>query len=404
MRVLTSIVIIATIISCKTQSQENNSGNNHSDKVNNSTSIIPGASQLEEYLPLLEGKNVAMLVNQTSTIANEHLVDTLLTRNVNITKIYAPEHGFRGDSEAGEHVVNGIDVKTGLPIISLYGANRKPSVENMKGIDIVIFDIQDVGARFYTYISSMHYVMEACAENNVPLLILDRPNPNGHYVDGPVLDTAYRSFVGMHPIPVVRGLTVAELAKMINGEKWLANGEECSITTVRVENYNHNTPYNLPISPSPNLPNNQSILLYPSICFFEPTIVSIGRGTEFPFQVIGYPKNTLDTFEFTPVSIKGKSLHPKHENVVCTGQDLRKGAVKNEISLKYLLSYFKQINDPEKFFTNTSFFDKLAGGKGLREAIVTGKSEKEIRASWESELEIYKGKRKKYLLYEDFSN
>lgn len=349
-----------------------------------------------EYLPLLQDKNVALIVNQTSLVGNTHIVDTLLSRGVKIKKVFAPEHGFRGEADAGEHIQNAVDTKTSLPIISLYGKNKKPSAEQLADIDLVIFDIQDVGARFYTYISTMHYAMEACAENNKAFLVLDRPNPNGHYVDGPILEPAYQSFVGMHPIPVVHGLTVGELALMINGEQWLENAVTCDLQVITAKNYAHNDTYILPVRPSPNLPNQQSIALYPSICFFEGTPVSLGRGTPFPFQAIGYPDPKFGDFTFTPVSTPG-AKNPPLQNQLCYGKDLRKVAVKPGIDLSYLIEFYRKSTDKEKFFT--SFFNLLAGTDQLRKQIVQGMSEAEIKQTWQKPLDDYKSMRKKYMLY-----
>ena len=378
--------------------------------------IITGAEQTETYLPLLNGKQIAMVVNHTSRIGETHLVDSLLALDVQIKHIFAPEHGFRGDAGAGEKIDNSVDTQTGLPIISLYGANRKPQPEQLAGIELVIFDIQDVGARFYTYISTMHYVMEACAEAGVPLLILDRPNPNGYYVDGPVLDLQQQSFVGMHPIPVVYGLTVGELAQMVNGEKWLENGIQCDVEVIQLKNYTHKDKYSLPVKPSPNLPTDAAVNLYPSLCFFEPTQVSIGRGTSFPFQVMAYPDPQLgaklqmqyaevDTIQFTPMSIPDAAPTPKHENQPCYGVDLTEVASLNEIKLDFLLNFYneaKKAGLADDFFTNEIFFNKLAGNEELLAQIKAGKTEVEIRQSWEDDLNAYKNMRKKYLLYEDF--
>ena len=358
-----------------------------------------GAEQLNLYLPKLAGKRVGMVVNQTSTIGQTHLVDTLLARGVKITTIFAPEHGFRGDADAGAYVKDAKDTKTGLPIISLYGTNKKPKPEQIKDLDVLIFDIQDVGTRFYTYISTMHYVMEAAAENGKEVLILDRPNPNGNYVDGPVLEKEHTSFVGMHPIPIVHGLTVGELANMINGEKWLEGQRQAKVTVIPVANYTHKMPYSLPIKPSPNLPNDQAIELYPSICFFEGTNVSVGRGTPTPFQVIGSPYYTKKNFSFTPVSTPG-ATNPPHKGVTCYGMDLTKVAVPNKVDLSYLLEMYQHSTEKDKFFNN--FFEKLAGTSKLREQVIAGKTEAEIRATWEPALSNYKKMRKQYLLYPDF--
>ncbi|WP_299821024.1 DUF1343 domain-containing protein [uncultured Pontibacter sp.] len=358
-----------------------------------------GAEQLDLYLPKLAGKRVGMVVNQTSTIGQTHLVDTLLARGVKITTIFAPEHGFRGDADAGAYVKDAKDTKTGLPIISLYGANKKPKAEQIKDLDVLLFDIQDVGTRYYTYISTMHYVMEAAAENGKEVLILDRPNPNGHYVDGPVLEKEHTSFVGMHPIPIVHGLTVGELANMINGEKWLEGQRQAKITVVPVANYTHKMPYSLPVKPSPNLPNDQAIKLYTSICFFEGTDVSVGRGTPTPFQVIGSPYYTKKTFSFKPVSTPG-ATNPPHKDVVCYGKDLTNVAVADKVDLSYLLDMYQNSSNKDKFFNN--FFEKLAGTSKLREQVIAGKTEAEIRATWEPGLSNYKKMRKQYLMYPDF--
>ncbi len=360
--------------------------------------ITVGAARFEQYLPLLKNKNVALVVNQTSTINASHLVDTLLVQGITIKSIFAPEHGFRGNADAGEHVENGVDVKTNIPIISLYGKHRKPTIKDLQNIDIILFDIQDVGVRFYTYISTMHYVMEACAEQNKQFIVLDRPNPNGQYIAGPVLDLAYQSFVGMHPIPIVHGLTTGELAQMINGEKWLTNGIQCNLKVIKIEGYTHASNYVLPIKPSPNLPNQRSILLYPSLCLLEPTIMSIGRGTTHPFQVVGYPDSSFGEFSFTPVAIAGASKYPKHENKICFGEDLRELPVNTQFTIKWLLEYYQK-NPTDSFFTSPSFFDKLAGNGTLREQIVNGVSQQEMEDSWKVEIEDYKKMSAKYRLY-----
>jgi uncharacterized protein YbbC (DUF1343 family) len=370
----------------------------HKDTQTPASSVTVGAARLPSYLPLLQNKKVALVVNQTSVIGNTHLVDTLLTYNVKIQKIFAPEHGFRGTADAGEKINNAKDSRTGLPLLSLYGKDKKPSAEQLADVEVVIFDIQDVGARFYTYISTMHYVMEACAENNKHCIVLDRPNPNGHYVDGMVLQSAHQSFVGMHPIPVVHGLTVGELAKMINGEKWLANAKTCPLTVITCENYTHQTPYSLPIKPSPNLPNDISIALYPSLCFFEGTVVSVGRGTDFPFQVIGYPDYPQKDFSFTPVSKEG-AKNPPYLNQLCYGTDYRQNNFeKYNFSLQPLIHYYQTAKNKATFFND--FFTKLAGTKQLRQQIEAGMTEEEIRATWQADLTQYKQMREKYLLYQ----
>ncbi len=367
--------------------------------------VVVGAEQLDEYLPMLEGKRVAVMVNQTSVVSSEHLVDVLLSKQVDIKKVFAPEHGFRGTADAGEHIKNGVDQSTGLPIISLYGKHKKPSREQLADIDIVIFDIQDVGARFYTYISSLEYLMEACAEQGKALMILDRPNPNGHYVDGPILNKQYKSFVGMQAIPVVHGMTVAEYAKYLNGEQLLANQVQANLILVHCKNYTHSKAYTVPIPPSPNLPNQQSILLYPSLCFFEGTDISVGRGTELQFQVIGSPKWKINSYSFTPVSKPG-ATSPKFQNEQCFGKNLQEVAIpyqSEQLNLSYLLEayqYYQQ--NGYTFFTRASFFDKLAGSDELRKQIESGMSEEQIRATWQPSLQQFKFTRKQYLLYPDF--
>ena len=366
--------------------------------------ITTAAERTSEYFPLLEGKRIALVVNKTSTIGKTHLVDTLLASGFDVSLIFAPEHGFRGDKGAGEKITDGKDPKTGISIISLYGKNRKPAEAHLQGIDIVIFDIQDVGVRFYTYISTMHYAMEACAENGLTFMVLDRPNPNGDYVGGPVLETAMSSFVGMHPIPIVHGLTVGELALMINNEKWLKNGVKCKLIVVKNKNWSHSSKYELPIAPSPNLPNYKAIRLYPSLCLFEATAVSIGRGTEFPFQTIGFPDDSFGNFSFAPVSMQGAAPNPKHKDLICYGQDLRVLNAIPKFTLDYLIRYRKRFIYFDNFMTRTSFFNLLAGNKELAYQIEQGLSEETISASWEPELSNYKTLRKKYLLYPDFDN
>lgn len=366
--------------------------------------VIPGAWQVDQYLPLLVGKKVAVCGNQTSLVGSTHLVDTLLSRGVQVEKIFCPEHGFRGNKEAGAHIASSTDPKTGLPIISLYGKNRKPQPEQMKGLDVVVFDLQDVGCRFYTYISTLHYVMEAAAEQGVSVVVLDRPNPNVYFVDGPVLDTAYRSFVGMHPVPVVYGMTIGEYAKMINGERWLAHSAACELTVITLDNYTRDTRYELPVAPSPNLPNAEAIYLYPSLCFFEGTNVSVGRGTSHPFQVYGAPGQKKGDYVFTPVPIPGASENPPCKNQKCVGFNLYDYAhgnlnVGNALNLSYLITAYEGTPDKNTFFTNASFFDKLAGTDQLRKQIIAGMSEEEIRDSWREGLERFERVRVKYLLY-----
>ncbi|MDB5274194.1 MAG: hypothetical protein JWO58_2561 [Chitinophagaceae bacterium] len=361
---------------------------------------IVGAAQLKAYLHLLEGKKIGLVVNNTSMVNKTHLLDTLLLSGIDIVKIFAPEHGFRGDADAGEHVKDQTDAATGLPIFSLHGKNKKPTVDQLKGLDILVFDMQDVGVRFYTYYCTMFYVMQAAAENNVAVLILDRPNPNGHYVDGPILDTTTcRSFVGLLPLPIVHGLTLGEMAQMINGEGWLGKNKTCNIKIIPVANYTHTTSYSLPIKPSPNMPDDQSIRLYPSVCLFEGTKMSMGRGTYFPFQVVGYPDSVFGNFTFTPVSIPGMSKEPPFMNKKCYGIDLRTEKL-NGFTMKYLLDMYHKEPNKSTFFI--PFFEKLIGNQQVRGMIERGDSEETIRASWQKELYAYKVMRKKYILYTDF--
>lgn len=379
------VLLLATLLlvtSCKSMQQK---------------PVLTGSDQSEVYLPLLRGKKIGLVVNQTSVRGNEHLVDYLLRNDIKIATVFAPEHGFRGTAEAGETVKDGTDLKTGLKVISLYGANKKPSPEQLSQLDILVFDIQDVGTRFYTYISTMHYIMEAGAENNLPVVVLDRPNPNSHYVDGPILEKEQTSFVGMHPIPIVHGLTVGELARMINGEGWLAGGRTCNLTVVPVKNWTRGQPWSVRIAPSPNLPNDQAIRMYPALCLFEGTNISVGRGTPFPFQVAGSPELKDLTFTFTPVSIPGVANKPPFENEVCRGIDFRKEGPSTELRLDILLTFFKNHPDKSKFFI--PYFERLAGTRTLREQILAGKTEAEIRASWQPGLSDYLKKRKPYLLY-----
>lgn len=368
--------------------------------------VIVGAERMDVVLQLLKGKRVALVVNQTSILENQeqkHLLDALLERGVDVKKVFAPEHGFRGDEDAGSHVQDSKDAKTGLPIISIYGKNRKPSAEQLKDIDVVVFDIQDVGARFYTYISTMHYVMEACAENKKMFVVLDRPNPND-FIDGPVREEGFESFVGVDPIPLLHGLTVGELALMINGEGWIKPTlPEENLRVVGIQNWRHGEPYWLPIKPSPNLPNDQAVRLYASLCFFEATNVSIGRGTYFPFQVIGYPDPKFGNFTFTPVSLAGFDKNPLQKDKLCYGIDLREYPFEGGLSLRFFLSFYnKSGKDKAFFFSRPKWFDLLAGTKKLRFQIVRGDSEESIRQSWKPALDKYKEMRKKYLLYADY--
>ena len=366
--------------------------------------VIVGADQTADYLPILSGKRVGVVANQTSVIGQTHLVDTLLNIGINIKCVFGPEHGFRGTADAGEHLSDNIDAKTGLPVISLYGKHRKPTAADMDSLEMVVFDIQDVGVRFYTYISTLHYVMEACAENNVPLLVLDRPNPNGFYIDGPVLDTATtRSFVGMHPVPLVHGMTIGEYAMMINGEHWLTGGEICQLMVVPCRNYTHRTHYQLPIKPSPNLPTYRSVLLYPSLGLFEGTFMSVARGTDFPFEAIGHPDYNVAPFRFTPHSVDGAKF-PPFKDVLCRGYDLRQIDIDSlesaaRINLKWFIDSYEYFLSKSDFFN--SFLDKLAGPE-LRKQIELGMPEAAIRQSWQEGLQHFQTIRKKYLLYEDF--
>jgi len=364
----------------------------------------PAAYYPERYLPNLENKKIGLVVNHTSMVDDIHLVDFLVQKNISINKIFTPEHGFKGTADAGEKVYN--EVYKDIPIASLYGDNKKPTATALEKIDLLVFDIQDVGARFYTYISTLHYVMEAAAENNIELLILDRPNPNGHYIDGPVRATEFESFVAMHLIPVVHGLTVGELAQMINGEGWLKNGLRCKLSIITAPNYNHNIGYDLPVKPSPNLPNTVSILLYPSLCFFEGTTLSIGRGTNKQFQVIGHPALKDMPFTFTPQKNEG-AKYPKLENELCYGIDLstldkQQLFLDRQLNLKWLIDIYNTFPDKDKFFLENNFFDKLAGTASLKKQIKQGLTEAEIRASWQPGLDAYKKMRKQYLLYGDF--
>lgn len=361
------------------------------------STIKTGADNYEKYLPLLKDKKVGIVTNQTGILSDKtHLVDFLLEKKVAVQTIFAPEHGFRGTADAGEHVVDGKDPKTGLPIISLYGDNKKPKAAQLAGIDVMIFDLQDVGARFYTYISSLHYVMEACAENGIPLIVLDRPNPNGGIVDGPLLEKEFTSFVGMHPIPLLHGLTIGEYSKMINGEKWLKNAVQCKLTVIPCVDYKRDMPYSLLAKPSPNLPNDQSINLYASLCLFEGTNVSMGRGTEKQFQIYGSPFLTKTNFTFIPKPNFG-AKDPLYNGKECFGEDLTSYPKLTQLELKWLLKAYQNTSDKTKFFN--PFFTKLAGTKKLQQQIESGVSENEIRKSWQKDLDTFKKMRKAYLLY-----
>jgi uncharacterized protein YbbC (DUF1343 family) len=358
---------------------------------------VTGADQIDLLLPKIKGKNIALVVNYTAVVHKTHLADTLKTYGIAIKKIMSPEHGFRGTATAGEHVKDGFDTKTGLPVVSLYGQNRKPTAEQLQDVDIVIFDIQDVGIRFFTYVGTLHYVMEACAENGKKLIVLDRPNPNAGYIDGPVLLPEFKSFIGMHPVPVVHGLTVGEYAQMINGEGWLEGKKKCNLEVITLKNWSHDDEYALPIKPSPNLPNDQAIKLYPSVCFFEGTALSLGRGTQIPFQIIGHPDLKNMPFQFTPVDIPGMAIDPPLENKLCYGLDLRTVEVPRKIALHYLIDMYNAFPDKENFFV--PHFARWAGSNLLAKQIKDGLTEEQIRESWQKDLEAYKVKRKQYLLY-----
>lgn len=365
--------------------------------------VVVGAEQLKQYLPLLYEKKVALTANQTSLVNQQHLADLLLAEGIELQFVFSPEHGFRGMADAGEKITDGIDTKTGLPIISLYGKHKKPTPDDLKGIDIVVFDIQDVGVRFYTYISTLHYIMEACAENSIPLLVLDRPNPNGFYVDGPMMDSSAMSFVGMHNVPLVHGMTIGEYAFMINEEGWLANNVRCNLMVVPCQNYTHKTFYELPVKPSPNLPNIRSIYLYPSLGLFEGTIVSVGRGTAFPFQVYGHPDINTDRFSFTPKPMFG-AKYPKLNGKLCRGEDFRSYSIPDlrnfGFTIKYLISAYNELNNEHDYFNN--FFYRLVGSRTLQQQIESGLTEEEIKATWQDGIIKFKELRSKYLLYEDF--
>ncbi|UPQ79817.1 DUF1343 domain-containing protein [Flavobacterium azooxidireducens] len=412
--ILIGCLIVTVSCSSKTKMNTTEESSTISDTTTLKLSIKTGAENFSGYLPLLKDKKVGIVTNQTgiisklkinatavpqnttSELTKVSLVDFLLEQNITLQKIYAPEHGFRGTADAGELIKDGKDTKTGLPIISLYGDNKKPKPEQLKGIDVMVFDLQDVGARFYTYISSLHYVMEACAENNIPLIVLDRPNPNGGIVDGPILEKEFTSFVGMHPIPVLHGMTIGEYAKMINGEKWLKDGIQCNLTVIPCLNYTHEMTYGLPVKPSPNLPNDQSINLYASLCFFEGTNVSVGRGTEKQFQIYGSPFLAKTDFSFTPKPNLG-AKDPMHNGKLCYGENLSTVQKVNRLELKWLIKAYNSTADKKTFFN--SFFVKLAGTKKLQEQIEEGVSEIEIRKSWEKGLEEFMKVRGKYLIY-----
>ncbi|MFK7781116.1 exo-beta-N-acetylmuramidase NamZ domain-containing protein [Psychroserpens sp.] len=404
----TVLLFVLLLISCGSKIKDESVSNleiNHQVQDKNSEKITPhiivGANQTETYFPLLQGKRVGIVANQTSVVFNEkgysHLVDSLLKFNIDIKKIFSPEHGFRGTADAGEHINDDYDVKTKLPIISLHGKTKKPTPEHLDGIDIMIFDIQDVGVRFYTYLSNLHYVMEASAENNIPLIVLDRPNPNGHYIDGPVLDTKYKSYVGLHPVPLVYGMTIGEYAQMINGEKWLRNEIQCDLTIISLKNYTHNTQYSLPIKPSPNLPNDQAINLYPSLDIFRGTPINVGRGTNYQMQRYGAPFFPKSDFSYIPKPNVG-AKHPRFKGEVCYGIDLSNVPVLNRFTLKFVLDAYKKTPKNISFFGPT--WTVHAGNEILQQQIEQGLSENEIKDSWKKDLDAFKELRKQYLIYD----
>lgn len=411
----TVLLFVLALISCGNFSQTEQASNEESNQgemlrqTQHDKTILVGANRTEDYLPLLNGKRVGIVANQTSVIFHDksqmnednsytHIVDSLVALNLDIKKVFSPEHGFRGTADAGELVSDGVDIKTGLPIVSLHGKNKKPTQKQLADLDIVVFDIQDVGVRFYTYISTLHYVMEACAENNIPLLVFDRPNPNGHYIDGPTLKIEHQSFLGMHPIPLIHGMTIGEMAKMINGEKWLKDSLQCDITIIPVKNYTHQTSYSLPIRPSPNLPNDQSINLYPSLGLFEGTNINAGRGTEFQFQRYGAPFLNPETmiFTYTPESNFG-AKYPKHKDKLCYGEDLSNENI-NGFTLKWIIKAYENSIDKSLFFL-TDGFTKHAGTSQLQKQIEAGLTEAEIKQTWVKDLKIFKVTRQKYLIY-----
>jgi uncharacterized protein YbbC (DUF1343 family) len=404
----TLVFLYSTSVIC----QKTNKDQKNSPQLRKKDSIVVGANQTEKYLDLLMGKNIAIVANNTSVIFKDdlnqpyqHLIDSLLSLNIKIKKLFTPEHGLRGAIDAGEEINNGIDEKTGIPVVSLYGDNNnlgnnnKPSNEQLRGIDLIIFDIQDVGVRFYTYLSTLHYIMEAGAENGIPVIVLDRPNPNGNYIDGPILKNEFKSFVGFHPVPIVYGMTIGEYAKMINGEKWLNNGVQCGLTVIPLKNYTHQSKYSLPLRPSPNLPNDKSINLYASLCLFEGTNVSCGRGTEMQFQIFGSPSLPKDTykFTFTPQPSFG-SKTPKHMGQECYGLDLSKTKNLDYLNFSWLIDAYHATSKKDKFFREKSF-NLLAGTDKLKEQIEQGLNFKDIKESWQKDLESFGTIRERYLMY-----
>ena len=392
------VMFLLSGTSCKSQTADK--GSKPSVAAVDKQRVLTGAEQLSAYAGLLKNKKVGIVANPTSVVGKLHLVDTLLASGVQVVKVFAPEHGFRGEAEAGEDVTGGIDRKTGVGVVSLYGNHKKPTQEDLAGVDIVVFDIQDVGVRFYTYISTLQYVMESCAVYNLPLLVLDRPNPNAHYIDGPVLEKEFTSFVGMQPVPVVYGMTMGEYAQMLNGEGWLKDGVKCKLQVIGLKNWTHADDYILPVAPSPNLPNQAAVRLYPSLCLFEGTAVSLGRGTDFPFQCYGFPDNPSGNFEFTPISIPGKAKTPPLLGKKCNGELLQSFAEKKRpdtIVLTWLIRAYKNYPDTSKFFI--PFFNSLSGNSILQAQIKANATENDIRASWKEDIDRFKDIRKKYLLY-----
>jgi len=398
------ISILTVCVQCTAQESKEEVKKNSVVQPKKNLLIKVAAERTTLYLNKLKGKRIGVVANHTSMIKNTHLVDSLISLGINVKKVFSPEHGFRGKADAGEKVKSNVDTKTKLPIVSLYGKNKKPFPEQVNDLDLIVFDIQDVGARFYTYISTMSYVMEACAENDIEFLVLDRPNPNGHYIDGPVLDTNFKSFVGMHRVPIVHGMTIGEYAQMVNGEKWLKNNVLCDLTVVKCENYTHQSYYKLPLKPSPNLPNISSIYLYPTLCLFEGTPISIGRGTDKPFQLVGHPTIKSEEYSFTPQSMDG-AKKPKLMDKLCYGYDLSVFGTeyikdKRSIYLFWLIDIYKNYKDKENFFQSS--FNRLAGTDKLQAQIKAGKTAKEIHLSWQPDLKAFKEIRRKYLLYPDF--
>lgn len=400
------LVFSSWVSSCSAQTVEEVYRKDNSKLVPLAGDVIVGAERMDLLLPELRDRRVGLVVNHSSLVGNVHLLDTLIAQGIEVDRIFALEHGFRGDADAGAHIQDSRDVATGLPIISLYGREKKPSSLQLEGLEVILFDIQDVGARFYTYISSMHYIMEAAAENGIAMLVTDRPNPNGFYVDGPILDTEFRSFVGMHPVPVVHGMTVAEFALMIKGEKWINRAEDLDLKVIPCLNYDHSMTYVLPVRPSPNLPNLRSILLYPSLCFFEGTNVSVGRGTKLQFQLIGSPYYSRGDTTFIPVSMPA-AANPPFINAECRGYSfsrlsIEEIAVERRLDLSHLIQMFEGFKEGKEFFLRNRFFDRLAGTDRLRKQILSGHTEEQIRESWQDDIKEFLKIRSRYLLYDDF--